>query len=483
MDLQTAQPAAEAARLKGRIALVVGLGKSGVSAARLLAAVGARVRACDEKPAAALTETLAGLPALEQGFFGGHTAAAFEGVELVVLSPGVPRAHPLLQEAFARGVELIGEVELAARLLPDSEPLLGVTGTNGKSTTTALTAHLLSSAGLRVFAGGNLGTPLSERVLAGGKLDASVCELSSFQLETIDRLRCRSAVVLNVTPDHLDRYPSLEAYAATKARIFERQGPGDLCALSWADPRVRAMKPGAGAETIYFDARLPAEQDAPPPGGLFGRRTGPRSLEARGDAYHLTAPTLRGDHNVENALAALSLVRPFKLAHAQLQRGLDTYPGLAHRLEPVATIDGVEWLNDSKATNVDSVEKSLSAFPAEPDSAGRVLLLMGGKGKGAPYAPLRPLFAGRIRALFTLGADGPRIQAELGDLCESHQCGDLAAAMEKARALARPGDFVLLSPACASYDQFKHFEDRGDQFKARVAGFARSAVLPAEGAP
>jgi UDP-N-acetylmuramoylalanine--D-glutamate ligase len=327
-----------------------------------------------------------------------------------------------------------------------------------------------------VFAGGNLGTPLSERVLAGGTLDASVCELSSFQLETIDRLRCRAAVVLNVTPDHIDRYPSLEAYAAAKARIFERQGPGDLCALSWADARVRAVQPGAGAQTVWFDARLPAEQGAPPSGGLFGKRTGPRSLESGGYIYQLTAPTLRGDHNVENALAALSLVRPFRLTPAQLQRGLDTYPGLPHRLEPVATLGGVEWLNDSKATNVDSVEKSLSAFPAEAGSPGRVLILMGGKGKGAPYAPLRPLFAGRIRALFTLGADGPRIHQELGDLCEAHQCGDLAAAMDKARALARPGDFVLLSPACASYDQFKHFEDRGDQFKARVAAYARSSA-------
>ena len=482
MELQTAKPAAEAARLQGRLALVVGLGKSGVSAARLLAAVGARVRACDEKPAAALASALASLPELEEGFFGGLTAAAFEGVELVVLSPGVPLSHPLLQDAYARGVELIGEVELAARLLPETEPLIGITGTNGKSTTTALTAHLLASAGLRVFAGGNLGTPLSERVLAGGALDASVCELSSFQLETIDRLRCRSAVVLNVTPDHLDRYPSLEAYAAAKARIFAGQGPGDLCVLSWADPRVRAMKPGAGAETIYFDPRLPAEQGAPPAAGLFGRRTGPRSLEVNGYTYQLTAPTLRGDHNMENALAALALVRPLNLTREQLQRGLDTYPGLAHRLEPVAILSGVEWLNDSKATNVDSVEKSLSAFPAEPGSAGRVLILMGGKGKGAPYTPLRPLFAGRIRALFTLGADGPRIHVELGDLCESHQCGDLAAAMDKARALARPGDFVLLSPACASYDQFKNFEDRGDQFKARVAVFARSAVSPTGGA-
>jgi UDP-N-acetylmuramoylalanine--D-glutamate ligase len=480
VELQTAQPA-EVARLQGRLALVVGLGKSGVSAARLLSAAGARVRACDEKPAAALEGVLAGLPQLEQGFFGGLTAAAFAGVELVVLSPGVPLSHPLLQDAFARGVEVIGEVELAARLLPETEPLLGITGTNGKSTTTALTAHLLSSAGLRVFAGGNLGTPLSERVLAGGALDASVCELSSFQLETIDRLRCRSAVVLNVTPDHLDRYPSLDAYAAAKARIFARQGPGDLCVLSWADARVREMRPGAGAETIFFDPRLPGAQGAPPAAGLFGRRTGPRSLEAGGHAYTLTAPTLRGDHNVENALAALALVRPFALTREQLQRGLDTYPGLPHRLEPVATLGGVEWLNDSKATNVDSVEKSLSAFPAEPGSAGRVLLLMGGKGKGAPYAPLRPLFAGRIRALLTLGADGPRIHAELGDLCESRQCGDLAAAMDEARALARPGDFVLLSPACASYDQFRHFEDRGDQFKARVAAFARSPAATLQG--
>ena len=475
--------------LKGRKALVVGLGKSGVAAARLLHARGASVAATDGQTAAQLEGTasapgplaaLAGV--LTEAFLGGLTAEAFAGRDLVVLSPGVPLSQPLLQDARARGVELIGEVELASRLLEG--PLLGVTGTNGKSTTTALAAHLLRTAGLSVFAGGNLGTPLSEAVLGGARYDATVCELSSFQLETIVSLRCRAACVLNVTPDHLDRYPSLEQYAAAKARIFENQRNGDTAALNLADARVRRMPTAAGAQRVGFDPRPPAEQGvfqgAPP---AVARRSGPRKLNLDGRDHPLRALTLRGDHNVENALAALLLVRHLGLSPEVLQRGLDSYPGLPHRLEPVATLEGVDWINDSKATNVDSVEKSLSAFEPARSGPGQVLLIMGGRGKGASYAPLRTLFGGRVRALLTIGEDAARIGAELGDLAEFYFCVDLAAACELARGMARQGDTVLLSPACASYDQFKNFEDRGEQFKARVAEIARRKPAPAGDAP
>jgi UDP-N-acetylmuramoylalanine--D-glutamate ligase len=494
--------------LSGRKALVVGLGKSGVAAARLLFAHGAHVAVTDSKGEAQLGPQLEGLRGIaEHAFLGGITAAAFAGRDLVVLSPGVPLAHPEVQAALSlagrgpeQGMELIGEVELASRFV--SAPILGVTGTNGKSTTTALTAHLLSMAGRRAFAGGNLGTPLSEAVLgemeepagldAGARsgrgrgearYDALVCELSSFQLETIRTLRCAAACLLNVTPDHLDRYPSLDAYAAAKAHVFENQRPGDRAVLNAADARVRAVTTPRGVSRTFFEPRLAsATRDSarraagcgePDAGrvewpGLSGRRTGPRQLEVEGVRYTLTAPTLRGTHNAENALAALLLARHLDAPPEALQRGLDTYPGLPHRLEPVATIDGVEWLNDSKATNVDSVEKSLSAFEARSGGEGTVLLILGGRGKRAPYSPLLPLLPGRVRAILTIGEDAPAIARELGDACPLLPCGDLLTACARARDMARPGDAVLLSPACASYDQFKNFEERGDRFKAWV---------------
>jgi len=441
-------------KLAGRRALVVGLGKSGVAAARLLASNGVRVAVADDKDEAALADSLRlleGVP--HERHLGGLREEAFRGRDLVVVSPGVPLSTPQIAQARARGVEVIGEVELAARFV--EEPIIGVTGTNGKSTTTALTAHLLRAAGRKVFAGGNLGDALSNRVLQGGKLDATVCELSSYQLESIVSLRCAAATVLNVTPDHLDRYPSLDAYAAAKERVFENQKPGDAAVLNLADARVAAMRTPAGVRRRGFD---PRGRNPDAAGSLREKSV----LAVDGAEYDLRVPTLRGAHNAENALAALLLARHVGAPPWALQRGLDTYPGLPHRLEPVRTLDGVEWVNDSKATNVDSVEKSLSAFDRG------VLLILGGRGKGAPYRPLRALFPDRVRALLTIGEDAPRIAEELGDLAPLTACGELRTAVAEARKLARSGDTVLLSPACASYDQFHNFEERGERFKEIV---------------
>jgi len=445
-------------RLAGRRALVVGLGKSGVAAARLLATYGARVAVADDKGEGELGDSLRQLDGVpHEQHLGGLRQDAFRERDLVVVSPGVPLSAPPIAEARSRGVEVIGEVELAARFI--EEPIAGITGTNGKSTTTALTAHLLRAAGKKVFAGGNLGDALSNRVLSGGKLDATVCELSSYQLEGIVSLRCAAAAALNVTPDHLDRYPSLEAYAAAKERIFANQKAGDAAVLNLADPRVAAMRTPEGVRRRGFD---PRGRNAEAAGFLRAKSV----LAVDGAEYDLRAPTLRGAHNAENALAALLLARHLGAPPWALQQGLDTYPGLPHRLEPVRTLDGVEWVNDSKGTNVDSVEKSLSAFD------GGVLLIMGGRGKGAPYRPLRALFPGRVRALLTIGEDALRIAEELGDLAPVTACGDLRTAVAQARKLARAGDAVLLSPACASYDQFRNFEDRGEQFKALVRGLS-----------
>ncbi|MGE5048586.1 MAG: UDP-N-acetylmuramoyl-L-alanine--D-glutamate ligase [Deltaproteobacteria bacterium] len=422
-------------RLERRHALVVGLGKSGVAAAKLLLSRGAQVIAADD-----------GQVAVPEGVIELRrvTPDALGGIDLVIASPGVPLSLPLFAEARARRIELCGEVELASRFI--EEPIAGITGTNGKSTTTALTGHLLAEAGLRVFTGGNLGNALSNRVLEGGKLDATVCELSSYQLESIVTLRCAAATVLTVTPDHLDRYPDLDAYAAAKARIFENQRAGDTAAVNAADARVRAMKTNPGVRRVEFDPREP--------------------LCIEGTPLQLRAATLRGAHNRENAFAACLLARHFGVDTAALQRGLDTYPGLSHRVAPVRVLDGVEWINASKATNVDSVEKSLTAFP------GNVHVIMGGRGKGAPYAPLRELMRGRVTTIFTIGEDATRIASELEGVTEIEACGVLATAVFRARERARCGDVVLLSPACASYDQFRNFEDRGDQFKALVRGLS-----------
>ncbi len=428
----------------GRHALVVGLGKSGAAAAALLRAKGATVVGADDAKVAFAGEVRPVTP------------AALHGVDMLVASPGLSPALPIFTEARSRGLQILAEVELASRFI--EEPLLGITGTNGKSTTTALCGHLLQTAGLRVFTGGNLGNALSNRVVEGGKLDATVCELSSYQLEGIDELRCASATVLNVTPDHLDRYPSLDAYAAAKGRIFENQRQGDSAVINLADARVAALPTNPGVRRRTFDPRGPAEAD-----GAWPVKS---KIRVGAALLDLTAPTLRGAHNAENALAACLLARHLGLGAEALQRGLDTYPGLPHRLEPVRILDGVEWINDSKATNVDSVEKSLSAFE------GGVVLILGGRGKGAPYAPLRELIRKRVQAVLTVGEDAERIAAELEGAAPLTACGDLATAVARARALARDGGTVLLSPACASYDQFRNFEDRGDQFKALVRGLA-----------
>jgi len=416
--------------LQGRHALVVGLGKSGAAAARLLRSRGASVVGADDQEVAADFEVRRVQP------------ASLRGIDLIVTSPGVPLSLSIFTEARSQNLEILGEVELAARFI--DEPIAGITGTNGKSTTTALCGHLLTTAGLRVFTGGNLGTALSNRVLDGGELDATVCELSSYQLEGIETMRCAAATVLNVTPDHLDRYPSLDAYAAAKERIFQNQRAGDVAVLNALDARVSAMRTNPGVQRQMFH--------------------GSETLRALG--LVLRVPTLRGAHNAENAAAASLLARRFGVRSDALQRGLDTYPGLPHRLEPVRVLDGVEWINDSKATNVDSVEKSLSAFDHG------VLIIMGGRGKGSPYAPLRELLRARAKAILTIGEDAANLEAALSDVAKTISCRTLPAAVEKARALAKPGDTVLLSPACASYDQFQNFEDRGDRFKALVRGLA-----------
>jgi UDP-N-acetylmuramoylalanine--D-glutamate ligase len=461
--------------LQGKRVTVVGLARSGVAAARLCLRERAHVTVTDARPAPTLEAALAELGGPVRKVLGGHDERDFTSADLVVVSPGVPLWLPHLRTARQAGVPVWGEVELAARFLGDV-PLVAITGTNGKSTTTALTGALFAE-DRPTFTGGNLGTPLCAQVLSGQRADVVVAELSSFQLEGIDRLRPKVGAILNVTPDHLDRYDGLEAYAAAKARLFETQQPGDFAVANARDERAMAMAGASRGARYTFGFGPPARAAARAPvaaGAGEDEIWFYRYAAGSPERYRLQNRALRGRHNRENAMAALLCARLLGVPGGKVQRALDAFGGLPHRLELVREREGVEWVNDSKATNVDSTMVALAAFPAGAASTAgasgeaRVILLMGGRGKKAPYAPLRALFPGRVKALLTLGEDAPAVEQALGDLATTEGCGTLSAAVARAAALARPGDVVLLSPACASYDQFKSYEERGDVFRRLV---------------
>ncbi|NMO15503.1 UDP-N-acetylmuramoyl-L-alanine--D-glutamate ligase [Pyxidicoccus fallax] len=448
--------------LSGQKVLVFGLAKSGVAALRLLRQHGAQVTALDARTEEALGEVGREVKALGATLVTGPTPPGLlASQDLVVVSPGVPLALPEIQAARSAGVAVWGEVELAWRCVSDV-PLFGITGTNGKSTTTALTGELFIRGGRRTFVGGNLGRPFSEAAMAPKDWDALVVELSSFQLEGIRTLRPRGAVILNLTPDHLDRYASHAEYGAAKARIFQNQQGTDFAVVNAEDADVMGLAREAKAPVYGFSVSGRPVVDAPKLAGLAVAEEGGFRLDFLGERYRLNNRALRGAHNAQNAMAAALLARLGGVAADAVQAGLDSYPGLPHRLESVRVLDGVEWVNDSKATNVDSVLVALRAFK------GDLWLIAGGKGKGAPYAPMVDEGRGKVKGVLTIGQDADTLAKSYAGQAPVHACGTLAAAVAKARELARAGDTVLLSPACASYDQFKNFEDRGDTFKRLV---------------
>ncbi|RKH19580.1 UDP-N-acetylmuramoyl-L-alanine--D-glutamate ligase [Corallococcus sp. CA047B] len=454
------------ASLSGRKVAVFGLAKSGVAALRLLLQHGAKVTALDARSADALGDVVKELHAKGVTLVTGATP---EGLltrqDLVVVSPGVPLSLPELEAARTSGVPVWGEVELAGRVLEQARVtrLLGITGTNGKSTTTALTGELYARGGQRTFVGGNLGRPLAEAAMSPGDWDALVVELSSFQLEGIHALRPYGAAILNLTPDHLDRYANQGEYGAAKARIFMNQHAGsDFAVVNADDAAVMQLAASARVPVYGFSVTGRPAADAPRLAGLAVAQEGGFRLEFSGEDFVLRNRALRGAHNAQNAMAATLLARLGGVSRDAVQAGLDGYPGLPHRLESVRVLDGVEWVNDSKATNVDSVLVALKAF------AGGVWLIAGGKGKGAPYAPMVEAGQGKVKGVLTIGQDADALARAYANEAPVHACGTLDAAVAKARGLAVEGDTVLLSPACASYDQFKNFEDRGDTFKRLV---------------
>jgi UDP-N-acetylmuramoylalanine--D-glutamate ligase len=444
----------------GQVFIVIGLGKSGVGAARLLLRRGAKVIALDENAQATK-------PIEDPNFelkTGPLPQEFWKGAAAVVVSPGVPLSKPQIVAARQAGATVYGEIELAWRTLPaGAGPLLGVTGTNGKSTTTALLGELVKAHEPNTFVGGNLGTAFTRAYEdpARPPFAQHVIELSSFQLEGIVDARFKVASILNLTPDHLDRYASHEAYGLAKRRIFETQRAGDCAVVNADDEHVVRLSQGAKGPVYGFT--LDAKRA---PAGLAGLAVGQGetftfTFGARRE-FTVRNRALRGAHNLQNAMAAALMARLAGIPDDAIARGLDSFPGLAHRLELVRERDGVEWINDSKATNVDSSLVAMKAL------AGDVWLIAGGKGKGAPYQPLVDAAKGKLKGVLTIGQDAPAIAAAFQGTCPVHGCGTLEVAIAKAAEISTRGDVVLLSPACASYDQFNHFEHRGDVFKQLV---------------
>ncbi|HZU53186.1 MAG TPA: UDP-N-acetylmuramoyl-L-alanine--D-glutamate ligase [Holophagaceae bacterium] len=437
--------------------IVMGAGASGRAAARWLAGQGGAVILNDAGPAPGDADALAtqGI----QGVWGGHPLSILEGCERVILSPGIPRTAPLVAEALARGIEVIGEGELAHRVLRargDGSKILAVTGTNGKSTTTDLLAHLLRAAEIPTIACGNLGVPFIEAVAQAGPGTVFALELSSYQLESLDTFHAEGAAFLNLTPDHLARYGDLETYRKAKLRIFEGQGPRDLRVLPAAHPGLAKGAPGQGTTARFGWTECEAWCDAE---GM---------LRLHGEPFlHRGELKIPGDHNVENALAAALLASHGGAPLDAIREGLRTYPGLAHRIAFCGEKGGVRCFNDSKGTNVDATLIALRALP------GPLVLLLGGTDKGASYEPLREALEGKLRRLIFLGDAIPQLERDLGDLPHETIWG-FDDAVNGAFELAEPGDQILLSPACASFDQFKNFEERGRRFEALVEDWTKA---------
>jgi UDP-N-acetylmuramoylalanine--D-glutamate ligase len=441
--------------LAGQRVLVVGLARSGVAAARFGVDHGARVVATDRKTEEELGETVAGLPREAALELGGHRLATFTSADLVVVSPGVPWEMAELAAARAAGVPVIAEIELAYRALVGR--VVAVTGTKGKSTTTAAIGAMLQQEGWDVRVGGNIGKPAIELVEGATPSSVFVLEVSSFQLEGIDRFRPDVAVFLNLSPDHLDRHPSFDAYAQAKARIFENQRPEDRAVVNADDAGVLRLVAGTPARRVTFGA-APDSADAFFAGGLAQlRHEGKREVLFREDSVRVP-----GRHLALDLLAAATASRLLAASPAAIGRAVERFRGAEHTLEEVATIRGVAYFNDSKATNPAAAQKSLESFTRP------VVVIMGGKFKGGDFASLADAVKGHARHVLAIGESRPAIAAALGGVRPVEACDTLEGAVSRAAELAQPGDVVLLAPACASFDMFRDYAERGRAFKAAV---------------
>lgn len=455
--------------VRGKRVLIVGLARSGRAAAQYLRSRGAVVTVTDSRPPSAFTDVLRELAAQKIGLeLGVHREETFLKQDLIVVSPGVPWDLPHLGAAREKGVRVLPEIELASWYL--SNRLIGITGTNGKTTTTALLGQMLQASGYSARVGGNIGVPLISLVDQVSPSTLLVVELSSFQLEVIQHFRPHVAVLLNVTPNHLDRHASFSAYVAAKAKILSNLGPEDWAILNADDANVMTLVPAiARARKLFFSRRRSLLEGVFVSGSQVWYRVG--HLERV--LLDVQEVRLRGAFNLENVLAACAAACVVGADFDAQRRSVRKFTGVEHRLEFVRQIAGVDFYNDSKATSVDATAKALSAFEQG------VHLILGGKDKGAPYAPLRPLLAGRVRAIYLIGAAADRIAKELGGASELVRAGDLETAVRTAFKQAEAGDVVLLAPACASFDQFQDFEHRGRVFKETVATLTQEPPAPA----
>ena len=452
--------------LNNKRVLVVGLGKSGVASALFLRSRGAQVTVSDSKPQEQLSEEIPIL--LDHGIIietGGHGERTFHGQDLIVVSPGVPADSPPLVQARALGEPVIGEIELAAQFLPKN--IVAITGSNGKTTTTTLTGEIITAGGYPTRVGGNIGTPAISLVDTARPDSVIVLEVSSFQLETIQTFRPKVAVVLNVTPDHLDRHRTFETYVDAKARIFENQQADDFAVLNADDPVCVALASRTRAQVFWFSRKNEVRQGAFVRDGriLFRDPAGQREIML------VSEIPLKGTHNLENVLAAVCAGKLSGCNSEVIAEAVRNFKVVEHRLEYVATIRGVEYYNDSKATNVDATIKALESFPAN------IHLILGGKDKGSDYTVLNDLLRQRVKRVYTIGAAAEKIESQVKDAAEIVHAESLDSAVQRASASAQPGDIVLLAPACASFDQFRNYEQRGKVFKALVQRLAGNETV------
>lgn len=447
--------------LKSKRVLVVGLGRSGVAAAFFLQEHGAKVTVSDTKSESQLQSEVAAL--LDRGVSieaGRHGERTFRDQDLIVVSPGVPSEQPQLQHARSLGIPVIGEVELAFRFLQGK--VVAITGSNGKTTTTTLVGEILSKAGKKTLVGGNIGTPVISLAGKSGVDSFVVLEISSFQLETIEQFCPWIAAILNITPDHLDRHHTFEAYAAAKARMFENQKAGDFAVLNADDSASTALKDKVKASLYCFSRKQPVENGAFLKGDqIIYRQNGhEQTILSRGDIQ------LKGLHNLENVLAAVTVSMLAGCTPQQVRQAVSEFRAVEHRLELVTTINGVTFYNDSKATNVDATVKALESFP------GNIHVILGGKDKGSDYTLLNPLLRERAKRAYLIGAAAQKIRSQIQGSTSLSDSGTLERAVRQAFEGATPGDIVLLAPACASFDQFENYEQRGRVFKELVLSLA-----------
>lgn len=441
--------------ITGKNILVAGLARTGVAVARFLAKNGARVTVTDLRDETALSGPLGELEGLDVRYvLGCHDEADFAAADAVVVSPGVPQESPYLEAARQAGREVITEIELASRFI--AAPVVAITGTNGKTTTTTLTGEIFKACGYRTFVGGNIGNPLVELVEEGEEVERVVVEISSFQLEWITTFRPRVAVLLNITEDHLDRYPTFQHYIDAKVRIFENQSATDYAVLNVDDPLVASLQTELAAAVFPMSQRKELDE------GIF-HRDGVITFRHQGREERFPTGRFRitGVHNIENIMAALASTLLLGCDATQALAAVEGFAGLPHRMELVRELDGVGYYEDSKATNVGSVEKALASFTD-------ITLIAGGKDKGGAYAPLAPLVKERVRHMILIGEAKERMAQELGSLTDTRMATTLDEAVELAAGLTEPGGVVLFSPACSSFDMFRDYEERARRFRDAV---------------